>query len=142
MSESDVRWVQRFSNYQKALRQLQSAMELKEERSLSNLEKQGVIQAFEYVHELGWKTLKDFLESRGNTDIYGSRDAARAAFSLGIVEDGEAWMQMIKSRNLTSHTYDESTADEILSMISDIYFKAFMELEDKLEELKHEERML
>src|SRR5665647_1986066 len=67
----DIRWIQRFNNYNKALNQLQEAVELMKNRELTRLEKQGVVQAFEYTHELAWKSLKDFLEDRGNTDIYG-----------------------------------------------------------------------
>ena len=88
---------------------------------------------------MAWKTLKDFLEDRGNTDIYGSRDATKKAFSLGLLEDGETWMQMIKSRNLTSHTYDESTADGIISLVKDLYFDQFEKLKIKMEELEKEE---
>lgn len=135
----DIRWVQRFNNYKKALKQLQDAMELMEERELSILEKQGVVQAFEYTHELAWKTLKDFLESKGNTGIYGSRDATKKAFLLDLIEDGEVWMQMIKSRNLTSHTYDESTADDIVTLVKDLYFKQFEKLKMKMEQLEKEE---
>jgi len=111
-----------------------------EERELSILEKQGFIQAFEYTHELAWKTLKDFLENRGNTDIYGSRDATKKAFALGLIDDGEIWMQMIKSRNLTSHTYDENTADEIIEIVKDVYYVQFEKLKLKMEEQEKEER--
>lgn len=135
----DIRWMQRFINYKKALKQLQDAVELMEERDLSILEKQGFIQAFEYTHELAWKTLKDFLEDRGNTDIYGSRDATKKAFALGLVDDGEIWMQMIKSRNLTSHTYDENTADEIIKVVKDGYYVQFEKLKLKMEEQEKEE---
>ncbi len=103
MDFQDTRWIQRFNNYKKALKQLEEAVELMEKRELSRLEKQGVIQSFEYTHELAWKTLKDFLVSRGNTNIFGSRDATKEAFTLGLIDNGEAWMQMIKSRNITSH---------------------------------------
>ena len=136
----DVRWIQRFNNYKKALKQLQDAVNLMEERELSILEKQGFIQAFEYTHELAWKTLKDFLQNRGNTDIYGSRDATKKAFALGLIDDGEIWMQMIKSRNLTSHTYDENTADEIIGIVKDLYCVQFEKLKLKLEEREKEER--
>ena len=136
----DIRWMQRFNNYKKALKQLQDAVDLMEERALSILEKQGFIQAFEYTHELAWKTLKDFLENRGNTDIYGSRDATRKAFALGLVDDGEIWMHMIKSRNLTSHTYDENTADEIIGIVKDVYYVQFEKLKFKMEEQEKEER--
>ncbi len=135
----DIRWIQRFNNYKRALKQLQDAIELMKKRELSILEKQGVIQAFEYTHELAWKTLKDFLESRGNTDIYGSKDATKKAFLLDLIEDGEAWMQMIKSRNLTSHTYDENTADDIIILVKDLYFEQFEKLRIKMEQLEKEE---
>lgn len=139
MLYDDIRWVQRFNNYKKAFSQIQEAVELMAIRDLTALEKQGLIQTFEYTHELAWKTLKDFLENRGNTDIYGSRDAVRQAFALGLIEDGETWMQMIKSRNLTSHTYDESTADDIIKIIKDLYFEEFKKLKIKMEQLQLEE---
>ncbi len=87
--------------------QLEAAVILMEERDLSLLEKQGTIQAFEFTHELAWKTMKDFLNERGNSEIYGSKDSARQAFQYGLIEDGDTWLQMVKSRNLTSHTYNE-----------------------------------
>jgi len=137
--QSDIRWHQRFSNYEKALTQLQDAVALSEKRELSPLEKQGLIQAFEYTHELAWKVLKDFLQSRGNLDIYGSKDATREAFASGLIEDGETWMSMIKSRNLTSHTYDEKTVEEIVNLILGGYVPAFSSLYIKLQDLKHKE---
>ena len=99
MSEHDIRWQQRFSNYKKAVGKLTYAVKLAEERGLNELEQQGLIQAFEYTHELAWNTLKDFLELRGVKNIYGSKDTTREAFSLGLINDGEIWMDMVKSRN-------------------------------------------
>ncbi|MBE0451874.1 MAG: nucleotidyltransferase substrate binding protein [Clostridia bacterium] len=132
----DVRWQQRFSNYKRALTQLNDAVALMSQRPLSNLEKQGVIQAFEFTHELAWKTMKDFLESKGNTEIYGSKDAARQSFKYGLILDGEVWMHMILSRNLTSHTYNEKTVDDIIESVADEYIFAFMDLKSKLEALE------
>jgi nucleotidyltransferase substrate binding protein (TIGR01987 family) len=132
--KKDIRWQQRFSNYKKALQQLGDAVALSENRELSDLEKQGMIQAFEYTHELAWTTLKDFLEYKGQKDIYGSKDASRKAFSLGIVEDGEGWMDMIQSRNKTSHTYNRETAEEIVTAVTMSYYKLFIGLADKLGE--------
>ncbi len=139
MSFQEIRWMQRFSNYKKALRQIEEAVELMEKRELTNLEKQGLIQGFEYTHELAWKTIKDFLEHRGNTNIYGSRDATKEAFALGLIEDGEVWMQMIKSRNITSHTYDEATTDGIIRLVKASYFEAFKSLRKKMDQLQKEE---
>ncbi|OHE02629.1 MAG: nucleotidyltransferase [Sulfurimonas sp. RIFCSPLOWO2_12_36_12] len=136
----DIRWHQRFSNYKKALVQLQDAVELSEQRELSPLEKQGLIQSFEYTHELAWKTLKDFLQYRGSTEeIYGSKDASRQAFARGIICDGEVWMDMVKSRNLTSHTYDEETVEKIVDVILGSYVFEFEKLEEKLDALRKEE---
>jgi nucleotidyltransferase substrate binding protein (TIGR01987 family) len=133
--EIDVRWMQRFQNFQKALFQLEQAVLLGESRELSNLEKQGTIQAFEFTHELAWKTLKDFLQTRGNIEIYGSRDATREAFKNGLIQDGETWMEMIESRNLSSHTYNESVANEIVDKIASSYVTRFAELRTQLERL-------
>lgn len=132
--EIDVRWMQRFQNFQKALIQLEQAVLLGESRELSNLEKQGTIQAFEFTHELAWKTLKDFLQTRGNK-IYGSRDATRKAFKNGLIQDGETWMEMIESRSLSSHTYNESVANEIVDKIASSYVTRFAELRTQLERL-------
>ncbi len=132
MVEKDIRWIQRFNNYKKAFNQLAEAVELMEKRELSRLEKQGVVQAFEYTHELAWKTLKDFLEMKGVLDLYGSRDVTREAFKVGLIENGEVWMEMIKSRNLTSHTYDEETIEEIVNLIQNVYFPAFSAMKEKM----------
>ena len=85
---------------------------LAKQRALSDLEQQGLIKAFEFAHELAWNTLNDFLESRGTAKIYGSKDATREALAKGLIEEGGVWMDMIKSRNETSHTYNKDTADE------------------------------
>jgi nucleotidyltransferase substrate binding protein (TIGR01987 family) len=130
MTLKDIRWEQRFTNYQKALSQLQRFIDKGE---LSVLEKQGLVKAFEYTFELAWNTLKDFLEYKGQTDIYGARDAITKAFALGLIRDGEGWMDMLKSRNQTSHTYNEETAKEICSMVVEAYHPLFNELETKLE---------
>lgn len=131
----DIRWQQRFANYQKALLKLSQAVALSGERELSELEKQGLIQAFEYTHELAWNTLKDFLQHSGQSDIYGSKDATRKAFQLGLISDGDGWMDMIQSRNKTSHTYNEETANEIAAAILNTYYNLFLQLKDQLASL-------
>ena len=130
----DIRWIQRFSNYKKALQRLEEAVTLSRQRELSYLEKQGFIQAFEFTFELSWKVLKDFLLFHGSDDtLYGSRDTFKKAFALDIIEDGEIWMKMIKSRNLTSHIYDEKVIDEIIVLIREDYFDCFTALQKRLE---------
>lgn len=141
MTTQDIRWIQRFNHFDKAFSQLKEAVELAQQRPLSKLEDQGLIQAFEFTHELAWNTLKDFLENRGVRNLYGSKDATREAFKTGLIENGEIWMDMINSRNLTSHTYDETTASQIVSAIRNIYFAEFEALRIKLDNLIEEEQV-
>ena len=139
MSRQDIRWIQRAKHFDKAFSLLEEAVELARQRPLSKLEAQGLIQGFEYTHELAWNTLKDFLEDRGVQALYGSRDTTRAAFRTGLIENGETWMEMIQSRNLTSHTYNEATADQVVGAILDSYFAAFQALRTTLAGLKQED---
>jgi len=134
-SSIDVRWRQRFSNFKRALIQLEDAVELGKQRELTKLEKQGVIQAFEFTHELAWNVLKDFLEDQGEQNIRGSKDATRAAFKVSLIIDGEQWMVMIQSRNVSLHTYDETIAESLVMVIFDCYFPLFKAFESEMESL-------
>ena len=110
------------------------------QRKLSELEEQGLIQAFEFTHELAWNTLKDFLEARGTTvKIYGSRDATREAFAAELIKNGEAWMKMIEHRNETSHTYNEKIANAIVEAILTRYVKEFEGFQRSFLELERKE---
>jgi len=133
MLEQDIRWIQRLNNFTRALQQLTKFIE---KGQLSELEQQGLIQSFEYNYELAWNTIKDFYEHQGETEIQGSRDAIKLAFKRDLILDGEIWMKMIKSRALTSHTYNEDTAEEITSEIFDNYYKEFLKLEKAFIHLK------
>ena len=124
----DIRWKQRFDNFQRSMQQLDMAFELMEERELNELEKQGVIQAFEYNYELAWNMIKDFYEYQGATGIQGSRDAFRLAFERGLVKDGQVWMDMVKKRQLTVHTYNRETSEAILTAIVDDFYYQLNEL--------------
>jgi nucleotidyltransferase substrate binding protein (TIGR01987 family) len=139
MSNEDIRWIQRFNHFTQAFSRLREAVELAQTRPLSNLEEQGLIQAFEFTHELAWKSIKDFLESRGVHGLYGSKDSSREAFKQGLISNGDAWMDMIKSRNLTSHTYNEKVARAIAQAISGTYFAEFEAFLARFSALKSEE---
>ncbi len=121
----DIRWKQRFDNYTKAFHELKESLGLANCRTLTKLEKQGVIQGFEYTHELAWNLLKDYLEFQGHVGLIGSRDTTREAFKRGLIDDGETWMEMIKSRNLTSHAYDRELAELIYDAIISRFFLKF-----------------
>jgi nucleotidyltransferase substrate binding protein (TIGR01987 family) len=135
----DIRWQQRLTNYSKALRQLEKAVNEARDGRLSELEKQGLIQAFEFTHELAWNVMKDYFRYQGNTSVHGSRDATREAFSNGLINNGDTWMEMILSRNETSHTYNEGTVEEIFSLIVEKYYKAFVDFERTMKEIKSKE---
>jgi len=151
----DIRWEQRFSNYRKALKSLKDNIAyIKEEEEIDekteeNIEnilmatrdilKQGLIQSFEYTHELAWKVMKDYAEYQGNTEIKGSRDAVRYAAQVGLVNNGHVWMEMMQSRNSTSHTYNEGIANEIVKFILMEYEKEFVQFETKMEDLRYGE---
>jgi len=128
----DVRWKQRFVNFKRALIQLEDAVLLSQKRKLSQLEKQGVIQAFEFTHELAWNVLKDYLEDQGEQNIRGSKDATRSAFKVSLITAGELWMSMIQSRNISSHTYDEETAESLFIAIVDDYYPLFLALKAEM----------
>jgi nucleotidyltransferase substrate binding protein (TIGR01987 family) len=98
-----------------------------------------LIHAFEFTHELAWNTLKDFLQSRGTSNLFGSKDATREAFAIGLIENGEAWMAMIQSRNQTTHTYDESTANEIAQAILTRYLNEFFRFQERFAEFARRE---
>lgn len=131
MTTEDMRWKQRFNNFIRAFRRLDDAVQQKQASGLSELEEQGLIQAFEFTHELAWNVLKDYLEENGITGLIGSKDSTREAFKRGLIEEGEAWMEMIKSRNLTSHTYDEQIAQKIVAAISEQFYPCFVQFSKK-----------
>lgn len=125
----DIRWKQRFDNFAKALRDLDEEVSLRASRALSRLEEKGLIQSFEMAHELAWNVLKDYLEEKaGTTGLLGSKDSTREAFKRGLIDDGDIWMDMIKSRNLTSHVYDEATARKIVEEICGRFYPCFVKM--------------
>jgi len=132
----DIRWKPRFQNYKKALVTLKNAFDLAAQRDLSDLEKQGMIQGFEFTFELAWNVMKDYLEEQGITGIIGSKNAIRHAFNNGLVGDGEVWMDMVKDRNLASHVYDEETAEDLFIAIKNIYYNEFNNLAEKMNNLE------
>ena len=134
MNNIDIRWLQRFSNFEKALSNLERY--LTSEAVLNELEEQGLIQSFEYTYELAWNTLRDFYLDQGEDTIQGSRDAIQIAFKRGLIIDGDVWMSMLKDRNKSSHTYNKETTDEIVNNIQTKYLHAFKELKLVLEKIK------
>ena len=139
MKQPNIRWQQRFSNYRKALIKLNQAVELlstqiEREEMVDELLQEGLIQRFEYTHELAWKVMKDYAEYQGYTDVRGSRDAIRKALEMGLIDD-KHWMDTIEDRNLTVHNYDNEIATEIYDNIMNVYAPLFVAFEQKMQSL-------
>lgn len=149
MEEQDIRWEQRFSNFKRAFAKLSETVHFVkdkyfiegafDESRLNDDEDiiiEGLIKRFEYTHELAWNVMKDFITGRGSTNIYGSKDATREAFQLELIQEGDVWMDMIKSRNKTVHSYDERVARKIFLAILGPYFPAFQMFEETMQEIQ------
>ncbi|MDI1230399.1 MAG: nucleotidyltransferase substrate binding protein [Methylobacter sp.] len=121
---NDIRWQQRFQNYEKAFLLLERALTI---ATPSEVERGGIIQFYEMAFELAWKLMKDYLEQQGFT-VTSPRDAIKQAFQANILDDGQLWMDALSDRNLTTHTYDESKAIEVVSKIKSHYFQALQQL--------------
>lgn len=139
MVQQNIRWQQRFSNYRKALVKLNQAVKLlsdqiKREDDIDELLQEGLIQRFEYTHELAWKVMKDYAEYQGYTDIRGSRDAIRKALEMNLIDD-KRWMETIEDRNLTVHNYDNEIVSEIYDNIMQVYAPLFVAFEGKMKSL-------
>lgn len=132
MGEMQIRWLQRLSTFGKALSRLTEVVDLYHGRSLSNLEKDGMIQRFEYTLEAAWKLLKNYAEYQNGEQVMGSRDAIRKAFAMGIIANTNPWFDMVESRNLTSHVYDEDTEADIIDKIITTYYPILQDLFDNL----------
>ncbi len=129
MEDKDIRWKQRFQNFEKAISLLQDAVNKK---NLSDLEIAGVIQIYEFTFELAWKTVKDYLEEK-QVEVQFPRDAIKEGFTYGILKNGDVWMDMLLKRNLMSHTYNEKNAILAYSLIVNEYFVALVEVFQQLQ---------
>lgn len=136
---ADIRWEQRFSNYNRALQKLTEGVEfanksIAQEGGIpEDMLREAVIQRFEYTHELAWKVMKDYAQFQGFQNIAGSRDATRKAFEMGLIENGDVWMEMIPSRNETTHTYNEDKVEAIYRQIVEGYHPAFKQFKETME---------
>jgi nucleotidyltransferase substrate binding protein (TIGR01987 family) len=127
--EDDLRWKQRFQNFEKALHFLENAIKIE---SPDITQKAGLIQFFEISFELSWKLLKDYLEEEGFKDIRSPKDSIKTAFEIGLINDGHTWLDALNDRNLTSHTYDEVLADKVIMEIIHNYYPLLNQLYKKL----------
>lgn len=130
----DIRWQQRFENYKKAVNQLNSAIEQYGETDIAII-KEGIIQRFEFTHELAWKLMQDILKGQGETEIFGSKSATRLAFNRGLIQNGEVWLDMVESRNITIHTYDANILNREFNKVVQHYLPLFIQFQQRIEQL-------
>jgi len=131
----DTRWIQRLSNLQNALRNLDTALAIE---SPDVVQRAGMVQFFEMSFELSWNLIKDYLEAQGFGDMISPRASLKMAFQIGLIIDGTSWLKGLEDRNLTSHIYNEQVAKEIEEMIRVTYAPLFRSLERRMDELKIE----
>ena len=136
MDNNDIRWIQRFKNFDKAIFHLENALQI---INPDITQKAGIIQFFEISFELAWNMIKDYLEEQGFTDIKSPRTALKKAFEIGVIENGHDWMDLLQDRNLTSHIYDEQKATEMELLIKHKYFPILKALQNSFK-LKKDEK--
>jgi nucleotidyltransferase substrate binding protein (TIGR01987 family) len=124
--DQDVRWKQRYQNFQKALGWLRLGLE---DPAPDEVRRAGTVQFFEMTFELGWKVLKDYLEEQGFSEVATPRAAIKKAFEVGLVENGRGWLKGLDDRNLTTHLYDEATAQKVYALARDEYLGLFEALD-------------
>ena len=133
----DTRWLQRFENFDRALQLLRDALS-RGPSHLNQLEKEGVVQRFEYTLELAWKTIKDYLEASGLVlTSVTPRQVVKDAFAARILTDGQTWIDMLDHRNLLSHTYDPINFEEAVDAIHGRYLAALGQVRDLLDGRRH-----
>lgn len=136
-NSQDIRWQQRFQNYQQALSLLGSALDTKSLSDYSQLEKEGLFQRFAFTFELAWKVLKDYLEAEGlRPEVATPREVIKTAFAADIIADGQVWIDMMLHRNILAHTYDEARLEEVLGVLAGRYLPALRALHGWLEARK------
>lgn len=139
MVDSNIRWLERLDTYKKALARLTETVLLFKHQPLSPLEKDGMVQRFEYTQELAWKLLKNYIEYQGEEQrLTGSRDVVRRAFAMGLIKDSDTWFDMLDSRNTTSHVYDEKVEVEVLDKIINLYYPILNDLKEAMEEISRQ----
>ncbi len=137
---SDNRWQQRFNNYNSAFTQLKEGVDLLAERNLSDLEKEGLVQRFEYTQELSWKLIKDYLEFSGVLEMKSPKAVVRQAINIGLIKsDLQSWMDMIEERNVTSHTYDSKILSKTVQKIVKQFYPLLAALLKSFDEIKKQE---
>lgn len=132
MNNKNIRWQQRFENFEKAFLFLK---ELVEKENYTTLEASGLVKAFEFTFELAWKTMKDYLEMLG-IETKSPREVIKESFTAELISEGYEWLNMLEKRNELSHTYDEIEAEKAVKIIKENYFNHIEKIYTSLKEKK------
>lgn len=133
--DSAIRWKQRFANFENAYIVFRRALERHEAEPSDEIIQMGLVQAFEFTYELAWNTIKDYLENEGFGEFQGSKQVIRAAFQAKLIGDAEQWMEAVKKRNLTSHTYNSLVLGEGIDFITKTFSPLVIKLYEDLKKL-------
>jgi nucleotidyltransferase substrate binding protein (TIGR01987 family) len=133
--DNDIRWKQRFANFENAYIVFRRALERHEAEPGDEIIQMGLVQAFEFTYELAWNTIKDYLENEGFGEFQGSKQVIRAAFQAKLIDDAEQWMESVKKRNLTSHTYNNLVLGEGIDFITKTFSPLVIKLYEDLKKL-------
>ena len=135
MEERLPKWLERLSTFKNAIARMAEVVELSKQRTLNQFERDSLIKRFEFTYEMAWKLMMSFEKENGVTELLGSKDVVRTAFSMSLIDNGEAWLEMIDDRNKTSHLYDEEMAADVVDGIINTYYPLFMELQNKMDQI-------
>ena len=137
MEEKQPKWIERLEVFRNAIARLNEVIEISKQRSLNQFERDSLIKRFEFSYEMAWKLMMSYEKDNGVIGILGSKDVVRQAFSMSLIDNGEAWLEMIDDRNKTSYLYDEEMAIDVIDAITHTYFPLFQELLLKMEQIKN-----
>ena len=126
----------RLTIFKNAIKRLEEVIEISTQRPLNSFENDSLIKRFEFTYEMAWKLMMSYEKENGITELMGSKDVVRRAFAMSLIDNGEAWLEMIDDRNKTSHLYDEEMAEDVIDDILHTYYPLFLELQRKMEEIR------
>ena len=135
MNEIQPRWIERLATFKNAIARLCEIIDVYKQRPLNSFENDSLIKRFEFTYEMAWKLMMSYEKENGITELMGSKDVVRRAFAMSLIDNGEAWLEMIDDRNKTSHLYDEEMAEDVIDDIVHTYYPLFLELRNKMDVL-------
>ena len=139
MEEKTPKWYERLDIYKNAIDRLTEVVALNKQRSLNQFERDSLIKRFEFSYEMAWKLMMSYEKENGIFEILGSKDVIRQAFKLSLVNNGEAWLEMVETRNRTSHLYDEEMATDVMDEIIYTYYPLLTELRETMVQMMNKQ---